>query len=154
MTLSWYLAEARAAFLDKWPVLRAGLILATTWTAILFGNENIGPFVEGRFWPVIAGTTITRSTEKPDGTTEFYGTATKLRNCSFDHVVWYWLDPDGEEEVVPVEFLRGPHARRPVVFAFGPWSTPLLKEELLNRSHAVIWHRCHPLGLTASWFYP
>lgn len=154
MTLSWYMAEARAAFLDKWPVMRAGLILAATWTAILFGNQNIGPFVEGRLWPVIAGTTITRATEQADGTTVFYGTATKLRSCSFDHVTWYRGNPDNEEGVVPVTFLNGPRTHTPGTYKFGPWSSPLPKDELLTRSYAIIWHRCHPLGLTASWFYP
>lgn len=154
MTLEWYAREIQDAARSKWPVIRAALLIAVTWIAILFGNENIGPFVEGRLWPVIVATTITRAQEQPDGTTQFYGTATKLRNCSFDHVVWYWTDPDGDDEVIPVTFLAAPRVHQPGTYKFGPWSTPLSKDELLTRSHAIIWHRCHPLGLTASWFYP
>lgn len=154
MSLNWYISEVARAARSQWRSIRAALIVALTWAAIGATNENIGPHIEGRLWPVIVGTDITRALPQPDGSTIFYGRATKLRLCSFDHVEWFWRAQDGMELKVPVHILEPSKIRRAGGFEFGPWQVPLSKSSLLHESYAVVWHRCHMLGLTASRFYP
>lgn len=154
-TLAWYVQEVKDAAHSKLPVVKVSAGIAAMWVALLVMNEHVGPFVEGKLWPVIAGTHVTWAKEMADGTTIFYGTSTKLRACSFDHVEWYWRsEADGIEVQVPVSFGEKAKIRRPGEFAFGPWSIPLSKQALLHESYAIVWHRCHAFGLTASWFYP
>lgn len=153
MTLQWYLAELRAAAADHARGLKIAGLVALVWVAILIGKSNLLPHLEGALFPVLGGTSITRATQRADGVTVFYGRATKLRECAFRRVEWFWKL--GEVDVpLPLYFLRSDGLRPIADFAFGPWGISLPKDRLLRESYGVVWHKCHPFGLTATRFYP
>lgn len=143
-----------------WRMMRAGLIAAVL--LILAFATNALSHVEGRLWPVMAGTDITRAVEgsyldpitgETIEKTIFYGTARKLRVCDFERVDWYLrgpggkrrlsIDDDGRERIHDAGRIQ-----------FGPWGANLTRAELVFDTYAVMWHRCHPGWLTATRFYP
>jgi hypothetical protein len=153
MSLQWYLDEIRDGFREKLQFIKVAGIIFFCWMAAAIGGSSFGPYLEGLLFPVIVGTDITRAVQQDDGSTIFYGRATKVRACYFDHVDWYWRDGDGEVKI-NVRFLESPKIRKGGDFAFGPWQVWLSREDLLRETYAIVWHRCHPLGLTATKFYP
>jgi hypothetical protein len=136
----------------KWPLILAFVFFVLASTGVL-------SHAEGRMFPVVAGTDITRAVSKVDGIpqirgqTLFYGKARKLRMCDFDHIEWWIMDKGIASRVDVVMYERG-KVRDGGEFGFGPWGVMLTREELIGRSWATIWSRCHPFFLTATRFHP
>lgn len=131
-----------------WRMMRAGLIAAVL--LILAFATNALSHVEGRLWPVMAGTDITGETVEK---TIFYGTARKLRVCDFERVDWYLRGPGGKRRVSIDDDARE-RVHNTGQIRFGPWGVNLTRAELMEDTYAVMWHRCHPGWLTATMFYP
>jgi hypothetical protein len=136
----------------KWPLILAFVFFVLASTGVL-------SHAEGRMFPVVAGTDVTRAVSHqkgvPDieGQTVFYGVAKKLRNCSFDRIEW-WLEKDGIASRVSVIFYDAAVIRRAGEFRFGPWGVQMRRKDLMENSWATVYHRCHRLYLTATHFYP
>lgn len=141
---------AAEAARDEWRVVRCPVIAAIVF--LLAVTLQIPQRVEGALWPVIVGTDITKTHEAGDETL-FYGRATQVRSCGFDRMEWF-LDDGHNFSRVDVTMLETGKIRRPGGFAFGPWSVRLSRADLRQRTYAIVYHRCHPLWLTATKFYP
>jgi len=144
---------ARSEFnVVKWPLILAFVFFVLASTGVL-------SHAEGRVFPVVAGTDVTRAVGSVkgipniDGQTVFYGHAKKLRNCSFERVEWYLID-GGVSSRVDVAFYEMGKVRHPGDFSFGPWGIMATRKELMQNSWAKVFHRCHPLFLTVTNFYP
>jgi len=150
--MTTYEAVKRAAKSEfnvvKWPVILALVFFALSSSGVL-------SHAEGRMFPVVAGTDVTRATasSKIDGQTLFYGHAKKLRNCSFERVEWY-LTEGGMSSRIDITFYETGKVRRPGEFSFGPWGIMTTRKELMENSWALVYHKCHPLFLTVTHFYP
>lgn len=118
----------------------------------LFFAERVGGVVEGRLWPVTGRAVIEGSEAAGVGYTRIWGRIRKERDCAFVRVEWRLGSPGryaaGAYSVADLVFEEGTHVRRSGPFAFGPWRVQLTRDQLLNRSHAVVFHRCHWLWLT------
>ncbi|KQZ49692.1 hypothetical protein ASD54_12195 [Rhizobium sp. Root149] len=136
----------------KWPIYGALIFLMAV-------ALHIPQRLEGKIFPVVAGTDVTKivkSTSKIDelpGQILFYGKARKVRECAYDHIEWFMTD-GGIDTRVDIALYESDKIRRPGEFQFGPWGTKMTAEELRYRSYAVVYHRCHWLWLTATHFYP
>lgn len=111
-----------------------------------------GGRVEGYLWPVTTTGVVTQHAAVGETRTRFWGHASRLRNCTFDHIVWYLGDP-AHRSRADLTFEEGTKVRGDGVFVFGPWVVQLTPDQLLRRSYAVVYHRCHPLWLTQTRFY-
>lgn len=127
----------------------AGLSLALSLAAIpaVFAA---GPAIENRFFPVVGGVVVSDITNAPDGLS-FYVEFNKLRSCEFLGIAWYH-----DRIRVGVAFEPGAEnypATRPEGEQFaGPWM--LEGVDKIDGTRAVVYHRCHPLWVTVSHFYP
>lgn len=136
----------------KWPMIIAVIFFVLSSSGFL-------SHAEGRIFPVVGGTHITRAVPtvagipQTEGQTLFYGHARKLRACDFDHIDWYIME-DGAASRVDVTIYERGKVRPTGEFAFGPWGVFLTRDDLVNKSWATVWHRCHALFLTATKFYP
>ncbi len=111
---------------------------------VIFFLYVIGP-LEGYFFPVVGKTKLTEVTDHGDGFSIIYGASAKLRpECRFDHIEWY-LGLQGESTRADVQFLETAANRPKGPFVFGPWLVQLTPEQLLHRSRAVVFHRCHDI---------
>jgi hypothetical protein len=136
----------------KWPVILAFIFFISASTGLL-------SHAEGRIFPVLAGSDITRAISTVEGLpnikgqTIFYGKARKLRMCDFERIEWWVMDGGMATRVDVTMYARG-KPRGEDGISFGPWGVMLTKEELLEKSWAIVWSKCHPFFLTATKFYP
>lgn len=117
----------------------------------LFGSV-FGGQIEGRFFPVVRDTHVTRI--EADGTSRsfIWGSSRLLRDCSFVRLEWRIGIPVNYA-VIDLMLLEGSKVRRGSMFDFGPWQLHATPRQLANRSFATIIHRCHPFWLTETSFY-
>lgn len=137
--------------------------LATTITAVmaLFVVFSVGPVVETRFFPVVSHARILdeQPTLGGDGT-QLQVQFTRLRNCEYLGLAWYQRTSDGGDVRVPVQLGQPLSASSPgrlpipATITSGPWVVPIPMASLHDGSYAVVFHRCHPLWLTTTEFYP
>lgn len=120
--------------------------------ALVLFIKSIGGRIEGYLFPVVTIGAIVEYESVGETWTRIWGEAVRLRQCSFDHLVWY-LDHQGEEAPADVISEEGTKVRGLGAFDFGPWLIQLTPSQLFERSHAIIYHRCHRLWLTESPFY-
>ena len=111
-----------------------------------------GGRIEGHFWPVVRPGVISAHSPVGETRTRFWGHASRLRNCSFDHIVWFLGDPVDQARA-DLAFEEGTKVRGDGAFTFGPWVVQLTPDQLFHRSYAIVYHRCHPLWLTETRFY-
>jgi len=85
---------------------------------------------------------------------------TKLRPCEYIGVSWYKVDSFGTKNQIRVTSMRDPDdissPTRPVGRqTIGPWLFKgLVVEDLQQNIYAELTHRCHPMWLTTTNFWP
>lgn len=136
-------------------VLCAGIILV----AVFFTVLTVGPAVETRFFPVVSKLRITQIRSDPEGNSLVYANFRKLRECEYIGIAWYHGNPAGEFERIPVVLLRKDgdtsSPNRPLgLQKSGPWIISVPPDELKANSFARLSHRCNPLWVSTTDFYP
>lgn len=136
--------------MKRWEwVTVAAVVLA--WGANLPAGiaDPIGRF-EGRYWPVTERMAITEDVEIGDNWTTISGTMTKLRDCEFVEMRWFYGTPDARSSV-QYRIEEGAKVRKKGAFNFGPWSVQLSIEDLKSyqtadgyrsASYAEVYHDC------------
>lgn len=114
--------------------------------------KAVGGRVEGYFFPVASIGEIVRYEPVGETSTRIWGASERLRHCSFDHLVWFLGDAQDNSRA-DVMFEEGTKVRGDGSFSFGPWLVQLTPEQLLSRSFAIVYHRCHLFWLTETRFY-
>ncbi len=117
---------------------------------------TMGPVVEMKLDPVVSRSVITHI-ERNDVLEEmlFWGEATKLRQCNYDHVEWFSGDPNGAHSRLTMEIKEnGAINNKGDKFAFGPIKVYINEYQLRNNTFAVVYHDCHWFWLSQSVFYP
>lgn len=127
------------------------LIAACAVVSLAFALAN-GGRIEGYLFPVVTMGEIIAFEPVGETSTRFWGRSARLRHCHFDHLVWY-LAEGHVATYADLVFEEGPKVRGGGRFAFGPWLVQLTPEQLLDRSYAVVYHRCHLFWLTETRFY-
>ena len=116
-----------------------GTVLAIFWASLVAGP------IEGTFWPVTDYIHISKMTPRENGWTYIWGSSVKYRaGCRFDHIEWY-IGLPGDDVRVDVDTLASPINRPAGAFNWGPWKVQLTPEQITDRSHAVMFHRCHDI---------
>ena len=127
------------------------LIGALALVTAMFVNA-VGGRVEGHLFPVVSHAEISDLQAVGETRSRVWGHASRLRQCSFDHLVWF-LGDENDNARADVVFEEGTKARGQGAFSFGPWLVQLRPQQLRDRSFAVVYHRCHPFWLTETRFY-
>lgn len=127
------------------------LIGASALLTIMFINA-VGGRVEGYLFPVVMPGIIERFEPVGETSTRIWGRSARLRDCSFDQLVWF-LGDDDHSARADLVFEEGTKVRGDGTFSFGPWVVQLTPEQLQDRSYAVVYHRCHIFWLTETRFY-
>jgi hypothetical protein len=127
-------------------VVTIGFLAA--WFLSLYAGK-----IEGALFPVVVDTKIESANRISSLNTRVYGSAKKLRECSFVRIDWFLGTPD-LGTYVPVTFEEQSKVRPAEGFQFGPWVLRMSPEEVKDFSYAIVYHRCHPLWLTETRFYP
>ncbi len=128
-------------------ILIGALALVTMFFVFASGGR-----IEGYLFPVASRGEILRHVAVGETSTRIWGQAARLRDCSFDHLVWF-LGDDHDNARADLVFEEGTRLRGGGSFTFGPWLVQLTPDQLLSRSYAIVYHRCHPLWLTETRFY-
>jgi hypothetical protein len=111
---------------------------------------SVGPRWESQRWPVLIDSVLVSEAPAEDGVrvvVEF----TKLRDCRIKHVIWY----DGLRALETT-----PYGRPPDDWLHREPGRQISNElhvhgiSSLAGTHATVKHRCHPLWLTTSQYYP
>jgi len=136
-------------------VLCAAVILAAAFFTVL----TVGPAIETRFFPVVSKLKITQVRADDDGNSVVYANYSKIRPCEYVGLAWYHGDPAGDFERISVVLLRKDgdtsSPNRPLgTQKAGPWIVGISPDELKGNSFARLSHRCNPLWLTTTDFYP
>ena len=118
------------------------------WLLSLYAGK-----VEGALFPVVVDTKITSADRISSLNTRVTGSATKLRECSFVRIEWFLGTPK-LSAYIPVVFEERSKVRTAEAFQFGPWILRMSPEEVRDFSYAIVYHKCHPLWLTETRFYP
>ncbi len=126
-------------------------MIALASLSILFANAQIGN-LEGRLYPVTSRATITHIDAVDATHVRVWGRATRLRDCSFEGLRWYY-GTRKNRVLVAMTFEEGTRLRPTGQMDFGPWLIQLTPAQLQNRSFAVATHRCHWLWRTRTVFY-
>lgn len=116
--------------------------------------STVGPKIEGRLNPVVVSTELTRIIPESENTSKIYGTATKLRECSYLKTEWYYGKPGEQSVLVPVTINEPAKIRYDGKFAFGPWVLELSHDHVRDESYALVYHQCHILWPTITRFWP
>ncbi len=116
-----------------------------------------GPTVEGRIFPVVVSTKLTRVTavEKHPDRAIVYGSSRKIRgSCVYKDIEWYYGRPNEAHVLVPVDIVEPAKLRADGRFTFGPWEVHLSPGLIKSNSYAIVRHSCHPFWDTYTWFWP
>lgn len=131
---------------------------AVVTLSIVFTIWAVGPVVETRWRPVVSKLRMTALRQNSVGESQIWVQYTKLRDCEYRGITWLHRLPNGVLESVYVSFANNwdtISSNRPKgVYAAGPWTVNLSSDELLYSSYAILYHRCHPLWLSRTEFYP
>ncbi len=112
-----------------------------------------GGIIEGKAWPVVSVVKIDVVEDVDNnGWAEVAGSFEKLRNCTLHSLEWYWV---GEQNDVRVHVKR---TAEPIRVAGDQTFNQLMVHmpywEIEKRSYAIAYHKCHPLWITQTKFYP
>lgn len=125
----------------------------------LYTFFTAGPAIETAFFPVLSKMEIidvqplTRRSSAV--TTRFK----KMRDCEYMGIAWYSGSQAGAFERVSMVPIRDPDdtsapSRPTGVQQAGPWRITIPAEHVRDRSFVQVFHRCSPLWVTMSKFYP
>lgn len=112
---------------------------------------SFGSKYEGDFFPVVSKIKILSSAKEKQGV--FINVSfKKFRQCEFIGISWYSkfnvrlpIIYENDAELSPLSRPTGPQSA-------GPWLIRDLKS--LDGSRAIVSHKCHPLWITHTVFYP
>lgn len=141
----------KARLFDGFMIHAAGLVLLLGVLLPLLPTLSMW---EGRMFPVSAKAHILTITPSADGGSLIRVVWDKTRACEFDHLVWNRILPDGTLEPVKVTWTTDLGSRSPGRNLSQTWHVAMPPEQIEGKSLAHVWHRCHPLFLTISQFYP
>lgn len=128
------------------------LLMGSFAFVTMFFLSRVGGHVEGWLFPVTTLGVITQTQPIGETSTRIWGHAERLRQCSFEQLIWYLGDRTHHARADLV-FEEGTKVRGDGFFDFGPWVVQLTSDQLKDRSFAVVYHRCHPFWLTVTRFY-
>lgn len=115
--------------------------------------REVGGEIEGRWFPVTQNTVISQIDPVMGTRSRIWGSFEIIRDCEFRGLEFY-LTNGSKSVLVDLDFEEPSRVRGPGHVGFGPWLVHLTQDQLENRSYAVAYHRCHPLWLTETRFYP
>ena len=127
-------------------------LFATFGLMVIFCVNAVGGQIEGRLWPVTTPGTLTHVVPVGETRSRIWGASERLRECAFDHIVWYWGIPfkHARADLILEEATK---VRGDGAFTFGPWLVQLTPTQLTERSYAIVYHRCHLFWLTETRFF-
>lgn len=133
----------------------AGIIICS----VLLCFFMVAPAIETKFFPVVGKLKIIDHISHRDGTTTITAAFTKKRACEYVGISWTHILPDGTHERVAVILGRDEgdtsSPTRPVgTTVAGPWKLPIPWDEVENHSLVQLYHRCNPMWLSTTDFYP
>ena len=111
-----------------------------------------GGRLEGLIHPVVTKGEITRTEVVGETGTRIWGHSQRLRDCNFVGLSWR-LGDLSHYSVADLIFEEGTHVRPGGYFDFGPWVVQLTPDQLDSGSYAIVYHRCHPLWVTETFFF-
>lgn len=145
------------------PLRLASLVVKTlagtiTALAMLLTFFTIGPALETWAWPAVSKVSFDSITEQ-DGETVLHVRFNKLRNCEYIGIGWFRGSKATSFVKVPIELRRpvgdNSSPNRPLgAQRTGPWIVSMSMDQLMTNSFAQLYHRCHPLWLTTTDFFP
>lgn len=101
---------------------------------------------EGSYFPVVDNVRLTSVTDTNAGNTIISGSFTKLRNCRFLGIRWFYGKEDASV-LVPSEFHSPPKIRTTGEQEFSNLEVELDSHEVLTNSYAYVYHECRPYWL-------
>lgn len=121
----------------------------------------VTPWVEQAIWPVVGKLHFLSHSEKvdDDGTirTTIFVQYEQYRECELLGLSWTRILPDGSLERIPVfqtandtTLVNRPNGKNTA----GPWVLPLPFSEIEGHTFVKVYHRCSPLWVTTTNFYP
>ena len=136
------------------------LLIAACCAALFIFAKAVGGRVEGALFPVVTDVRLVLSPARPGlsaplaaAQTRVTGRAVKRRACRLERLDWRLGHPGawaaghyGRAEVVHAPGSLDAAGRGPI--RLGPLEVALTPAQVRGRSHAVAFHRCHPLWLT------
>jgi len=122
---------------------------AALWAIV----TTFGGRIEGHYFPVTRQVSILKADRVNAVQTRFWGELKRERQCEFESIEWR-LGEIGSSARADLVFEEGAKVRGSGLEEFGPWVVQLTREQLLDRSFAVVRHRCHPFWVTETIFYP
>ena len=141
-----------------WSGLRALLIavVAVIWLAAVL---TIGPRLEAMLFPVYTDWQITGVEKQSDERSNIWVRFTKVRECEFIGLSWYWGDEVSGFRRVYVDFNRprgdNSDPTRPLGRQIdGPWIVSIPAETVFEESRVDVHHRCHAAWVTRTHLYP
>ncbi|WP_425090484.1 hypothetical protein [Tropicimonas sp. S265A] len=114
--------------------------------------QHFGGVVEGYLKPVVTPANLTRIEPAESRWSLIWSNSERLRDCSFEGIEWRIGEP-GASSLIDLVFLERSKVRPSGVFDFGPWKLHATREQIEERSFAIVRHRCHFLWLTKTTFY-
>lgn len=128
-------------------------VIFVLFAVLVFFNAFGGMFgrIEGRLWPVKHDAVLINVRPIGDAV-RFDGVAQKSRDCELDHVEWFFVYGDTEQELDLVRRGR-PQFTGLGIYRFYNWELFITQTELLNNTYALAYHRCHPFYKTISVFF-
>ena len=130
-----------------------GLFFAVAGFAAFALMQTYAGRVEGHYFPVVENMEIERQESVEYGKTRIWGSFTKIRECPFENLDFRLGDLFNYSNVETI-FEGGSKVRGSGVEQFGPWVVQLNKAQLESGSLSIVYHKCHPLWLTETAFYP
>ncbi len=118
-------------------------VTALAWFVLFL--HSIAGVLEGAILPVLARMELSEIVEIDETHVQVQGRSRRLRSCAVDRIEWY-LGAPRARALVDVIFVDGSGIAAEDIF--GPFVLPMNDTQLRNRSHAVIFHRCHRFWLT------
>jgi hypothetical protein len=142
-------------YLVKWYFAGACFLLA------IYTVLTLAPLLETAVFPVVGKLHFISHTENTvDGvtTTTLYVDFNKKRACEYVGITWSHVLPDGSLERVPLVTRTAGDTSSPTrptgETIAGPWKIPLPWAEIEGHSVVKLFHRCNPLWVTTTDFYP
>lgn len=132
--------------------------ISTILTVItLWVGSYIGPYAEGRFFPVAVARNVVAAASNSDldgrAVTVLSGEMTKFRECDFKGMEAYLVSPTGQKVIAPINVKETIKLRSTGEWDWGPWEVDLPLWQVNNRFEIYVYHKCHQLWTTPTLFH-
>ena len=146
--------------------IKSGLIDISIALAIVMGLAVIFPALAGlaqdieqNLYPVTTPVELIQVEEIDADNTLVWVRFEKLRGCQYLGLSWFQGDLETGATRVRLSFGKpdtdqSDTTRPEGIQIAGPWKVGMSKADLLNNSYAMLSHRCHPLWISKTQFYP